>query len=56
MTCEIVNLNLNHCDSLTGRLNENIENIAPSPQHERGDEEDEEKNTEPKARCNKYTL
>jgi hypothetical protein len=32
-------------------------NIAPSPQHERGDEEeDEEKNTEPKSRCNKHIL
>jgi hypothetical protein len=40
---------------VTGRVNENIENIAPSPQHERGDEEDEEKNTEPKSRCNKHT-
>ena len=38
--------------SLTRRLNGNIENIAPSPQHERGDEEEDEKNTEPKSRCN----
>ena len=29
-----------------------LKNIAPSPQHERGDEE---KNIEPKSRCNKYT-
>jgi hypothetical protein len=41
---------------LTGRLNEDIENIAPSPQHERGDEEeDEEKNAEPKSSCNNHT-
>jgi hypothetical protein len=29
-----------------------LKNIAPSPQHERGDEE---KNIEPKSRCNKHT-
>ena len=37
---------------MTGRLNVNIEKIAPSPQHERGDEE---KNIGPKSRCNKHT-
>ena len=31
-----------------------LKNIVPSPQHERGDEEDEEKNIEPKSRWSVY--